>query len=207
MKKLISTILFACACALASVNTSYVYQPYEETRISNIAVLQIEAVGTVISKTQPNYSLDESYDIARILYEESQYSSFDYSYVLAITMTESRFNIKARSYCGAMGLMQLMPRTFESVAKKNGLPYNRSDAYTPRANVQVGIAYLESLYARFGNLDHVAAGYNGGPGTAMKYIKKQAGQDVKVPKETLSYVKKVKEYHEYFSVLLANHSY
>lgn len=200
----------ACACALAfnkdynyTYNYTYDFITEEEDE-EDLSEAKIVTAGLFIAGLQPNYTEDEAITIARILYEESESTPLDYSYVLAITMTESRFNIKARSYCGAMGLMQLMPKTFESVSKKNGFPYRRDDAYSPRANVQVGVAYLASLYARFGNLDHVAAGYNGGPGTAMKYIKKQAGQEVNVPKETMSYVKKVREYHKYFTDLIGS---
>ncbi len=74
----------------------------------------------------------------------------------AIIRTESGYRPNARSWAGAEGLMQLMPRTAQSVGVSN-----RRD---PRQNVLGGCRYLRQMYNRFGSIRLAIAAYNGGPG-------------------------------------------
>jgi soluble lytic murein transglycosylase len=79
--------------------------------------------------------------------------------VLALIRQESAFNEKARSPAGAMGLMQLMPRTAYLVSrvKKNSL-------FNPDINVKVGSKYFSDLIDRFnGDVELALASYNAGP--------------------------------------------
>ena len=98
--------------------------------------------------------------------------------LLAIIMTvESGGNPKARSEAGARGLMQLMPQTAADIAKERLKPPRQQyDLEDPRNNIEFAAAYLSMLRDEFGEARHgpdwnttveyVAAGYNGGPGTA-----------------------------------------
>jgi soluble lytic murein transglycosylase-like protein len=63
------------------------------------------------------------------------------------------------SPAGAMGLMQLMPRTWEEMRRTYGLG---RDPYQPRDNILAGAAYLRSMYDRFGYPGLFGA-YNAGP--------------------------------------------
>ena len=66
--------------------------------------------------------------------------------VLALIRQESRFDRRARSSSGALGLMQLMPRTAQSVARRMGLSESRG-RLTANAthNVALGSRYLHDL--------------------------------------------------------------
>ena len=77
------------------------------------------------------------------------------SLVMAVMWVESRYNPNAASRAGAIGLMQLMPRTAK------GLGVN---PYDPAENVKGGIAYLAQLNSRFDCSELALAGYNAGPG-------------------------------------------
>ena len=197
MKKFLTIILAAISLSFAS----YGETPYTWDYVSHMEEMSIQAASANILETNKNYTAEEADKLARLVFFGTKDSPLEFSYVLAIMKTESRFNPNARSYCGAMGLMQIMPNTFVSVAKKNDLPYSRSDAWDIEKNIKIGVLYLESLYERYGKLDYVSAGYNGGPGTANRYIKREAGHSVSVPQQTLAYVKKVKKYHNEYKLI------
>ncbi len=82
--------------------------------------------------------------------------------VLSITRQESSFDPNARSGVGARGMMQLMPATAQSVARRSGLGWGRLE--DPDYNMKVGSVYLGQLVAQFsGSYVMAAAAYNAGP--------------------------------------------
>jgi soluble lytic murein transglycosylase-like protein len=84
------------------------------------------------------------------------------SFVRAVIHTESRYNPRAVSRAGAMGLMQLMPSTAKFLGV--GQPFD------PRQNIYGGCKLLRLLANRFnGDMVLVAAGYNAGAGAVQKY--------------------------------------
>jgi hypothetical protein len=85
-----------------------------------------------------------------------------------------------RSRAGAMGLMQLMPQTWEEMRDRYGLG---SDPDDPRDNVIAGTAYLRMMYDRFGYPGLFAA-YNAGPARYAAYLR----SGVALPTETISYL-------------------
>lgn len=79
----------------------------------------------------------------------------------AVIHQESGFNEQAKSHAGAIGLMQLMPKT----AKSLGV-----DPHNPLDNIRGGVAYLRDLSIQFkGNVPLILAGYNAGPDAVRKY--------------------------------------
>ncbi len=92
--------------------------------------------------------------------------------VLALIRQESEFDQAAVSHAGALGLMQLMPKTAKGVAKKLGLPYDEAALTTdPDYNVQLGTTYLAGLLDDFdGSYILSLAGYNAGPNRASQWI-------------------------------------
>jgi soluble lytic murein transglycosylase-like protein len=85
-----------------------------------------------------------------------------------------------RSSAGAMGLMQLMPKTYADLQSQYGLG---ADAYAPRDNILAGTAYLRQMYTRYGYPGMFAA-YNAGPGRFDAYL---AGKRP-LPDETIAYL-------------------
>jgi soluble lytic murein transglycosylase-like protein len=109
----------------------------------------------------------------------------DPSLIKAIIHTESDFDHRAVSRCGAQGLMQLMPGTARELQV--------SDPFNARENIDGGTRYFRSLLDSF-NEDLVLslAAYNAGPGLVAR-----TGGVPKIP-ETLRYIKKVlKRYKVY----------
>jgi D-alanyl-D-alanine carboxypeptidase len=84
------------------------------------------------------------------------------------------------SRAGAMGLMQVMPSTYEELRVKHGLG---SDPFEPHDNIIAGTAYLREMYEKFGSPGFLAA-YNAGPGRYGEYLTGDRG----LPSETRNYV-------------------
>lgn len=118
-----------------------------------------------------------------LIYREALKNDVDPELVAAVVHQESRFKPTARSPVGAMGLMQLMPRTGQWMGAKN--------LYDPAQNVKAGVKYLKYLEDRFdGDQTLILAAYNGGEGNVKKY------GGVPPFRETRQYVKKVSDYRE-----------
>lgn len=84
--------------------------------------------------------------------------------VLGMIRQESAFDVGARSWAGAHGLMQVMPATGREVARRLGLRWSTARLREPSFNVRLGTAYFRQVLSMFdGDLELALAGYNGGP--------------------------------------------
>lgn len=98
-------------------------------------------------------------------------TSVDPHFVYAITKQESAFNTDAKSAVGAMGLMQLMPTTAKSTAKKAGMVFKQQDLLEADKNIALGSRYLNELLSAFsGNRILAAAAYNAGPTRVKQWM-------------------------------------
>ena len=98
----------------------------------------------------------------------------------AVAKAESDFDTEAVSYCGAQGIMQLMPTTVESLGVE--------DPFDARQNITGGakmLAYLLDDYN--GNVTLALAAYNAGSGSVSKY------GGVPPYKETLGYIDRIND--------------
>ena len=134
--------------------------------------------------------------------------------VYAVIKTESGFDSSAVSRKGAIGLMQMMPATFEWLTDDILREYlGIGMLYDPETNIKYGTYYLSRLYNRFGDWDTALAAYNGGEGNVSEWLKDKKYSDDgirlktdKIPdefSETKNYVKKVnkalKKYKELYN--------
>ena len=90
------------------------------------------------------------------------------------------------SGAGAMGLMQVMPATYDELRSRYSLG---DDPYDPHNSILAGTAYIRELYDLYGNPGFLAA-YNGGPGRLDDYLTRNRP----LADETRRYVAKIGPY-------------
>ncbi len=124
---------------------------------------------------------------------------------------ESRFDAKAVSGAGAIGLMQIMPETGGQIAEKLGYPKGEgANLFAPEVNVAFGISYASDLLER-SDADPLMmlAAYNAGFGNARKWFGKGSAKRSPVERvegiefwETRDYVERIVEsarlYHDFY---------
>ncbi|HEC15747.1 MAG TPA: murein transglycosylase [Sedimenticola sp.] len=127
----------------------------------------------------------------------------DSAWIFAVLRQESAFIRDARSHAGAIGLMQLMPRTARQLSTRlNGrsLRSVKSLLLQPDANIELGARYLRRILDKLDQHPVLAtAAYNAGPYRVKKWL-----PDEDVPadlwvetipfKETRSYLQRVFAY-------------
>ncbi|MFO0694927.1 MAG: transglycosylase SLT domain-containing protein [Polyangiales bacterium] len=96
----------------------------------------------------------------------------DPNLVYAVMRVESVYQPRVVSYAGAIGLLQIMPRTGSLIAHQLGrVDFTTADLLEPRTNIEFGAWYLASLIRRFdGRIPLAIASYNGGPHNVRTWI-------------------------------------
>jgi membrane-bound lytic murein transglycosylase B len=92
--------------------------------------------------------------------EAAQRFELPASWIRAVLQAESGTDPRAVSPAGAMGLMQIMPATWDELRVYYGLG---ADPFDPRDNILAGAAYLRQLHDRYGSIRAMLAAYNAGP--------------------------------------------
>lgn len=98
---------------------------------------------------------------------------FDWNYFKAQAVAESRLRAKAQSRMGAVGIMQIMPRTFREIRQKN--PSIRGTRQQPRWNIAAGIYYDKALWNTWkadrpfqDRVNFMLGSFNAGKGNILK---------------------------------------
>ncbi len=126
----------------------------------------------------------------------------------SVIKCESSFDPEAKSCAGARGLMQLMPKTFEEMARRLGEEYKEELMFDAETSIRYGSYYLDYLYNIFGDWRLVLAAYNGGMGNVRKWMEDSEYFDgvkiIKYPKgfgETEQYVQRVTDAQKVYEEL------
>jgi soluble lytic murein transglycosylase-like protein len=113
-----------------------------------------------------------------IVDEKSRKHNVDPKLVKAVISAESGWNPMAISPKGAVGIMQLMPKTASDMGVGN--------RFNPEQNIEGGVKYLRFLLDKFnGNMTLTLAAYNAGPARVERV------KGVPSIPETINYVKRV----------------
>lgn len=114
--------------------------------------------------------------VCMLIAEAARENDLPPAFLARLIWKESRFDLRAVSHKGALGVAQFMPAT----AKRRGL----DDPFDPARAIPASAAYLAELRARFGNLGLAAAAYNSGEDRVAGWLAGRRG----LPGETLAYV-------------------
>ena len=94
--------------------------------------------------------------------------------ILAIIREESTFLPDAVSPVGAMGLMQIMPKTGKVLARGSGRKnFKVADLFDPGTSVSFGCNYIVQQTKHFGSLELALAAYNAGPDAVGQWTKRR----------------------------------
>jgi len=140
------------------------------------------AMGAIQPAKADNVSLPAP-EINDLVEQTASRHQIDPQLVHAIIKVESKYDPKAVSRKGAMGLMQLIPETAQRFGVAN--PFN------PKENIEGGVSYLKHLLDLFrGDLSLSLAAYNAGEAAVQRF------GGIPSFAETRNYVRKVTDIYE-----------
>ena len=141
---------------------------------------------TVITESIKEQFFARNVPFGSIIYHEAKKNDLPPELVAAVVQQESKFKPTARSGAGAVGLMQLVPKT--------GRWLGARDLTNPVQNIQAGAKYLRYLHDRFdGNTEQAIAAYNAGEGNVRRF------HGVPPFRETRDYVARVKSFQQAYA--------
>lgn len=119
------------------------------------------------------------------------------SLVYAIIKAESDFDANAVSASGALGLMQIIPRTAKWIAEEFNEIYEKQNMFVPETNIKYGCFYLRYLFDKFKYSDVVICAYNAGEGIVRDWLDESGNLiEEKISyDETKTYLKRVKKFY------------
>lgn len=147
------------------------------------------------------------------LWEHGRRYGVDPLLMMGIMRQESRYQATAVSHAGAVGLVQVMPRTGAKVAALLGEGrYSPADLVDPATNLRYGVYYLSLLLKRFdGHFPLAVASYNGGPHNMSRWLRPwlERGETIETDAfveqieydESRDYVKKVSAFYATYAEL------
>lgn len=139
-------------------------------------------------------------DIIAIIKGVADEFEIDRNFLLAVAKAESNFDPTAISGAGAIGLFQVMPKTYAEIAREIQPALEDPNPYNPKTSARAGAYYMRKMLRRFGGHKELAlAAYNRGPTWLSRYLCKRWFSRYmlkpailgKLADETYDYVKKI----------------
>lgn len=167
------------------------------------------------TKTEFNFKQRYPTPYLSIMHDRAAGAGIDSEWAYGIIRQESRFVVAAKSGANANGLMQIIPETARTVARRIGLSgFTIGQLNNIDTNIQLGTAYLGQTRESFdGSMPLASAGYNAGPGRPAQWRRTLTGTvDGAVFAETIpfaetrGYVKNVMANTVYYHLVLNGNS-
>ncbi len=146
----------------------FLFEKEQRTRLQIVRVLS-----HVISKYHTGLDNQTVRMLPNLILEESGKYGYDPLFITALIITESSFNNWAQSKVGALGLMQIKPRTAFAVAKEKSMRWRgKPSLFHPETNIAIGSYYLNKMHKRFQDMELALEAYNHGPTQLMRFLHK-----------------------------------
>jgi soluble lytic murein transglycosylase len=159
------------------------------------ALLLLAALGgggfLLLERTMPSWYARLRYPLQydSIVVGHARNYDLDPALLAAVIYRESKFDPKAKSKSGAIGLMQLLPSTAKGIAlRTGGTKFRVEDLYDPEINVRYGAFYLRRLLSKYGDERLALAAYNAGQANVDAWLADGRGIEFA---ETREYVDRV----------------
>jgi soluble lytic murein transglycosylase len=108
----------------------------------------------------------------------SAHAGIDPMLTAGLIRQESAFEPEAHSGANAFGLMQLLPKTAQQMAKKSKVKYSHALLFDPDYNVRLGTTYVAGLKNDFGSVESALAAYNAGEDRVAQWTEGQSYRDL-----------------------------
>jgi soluble lytic murein transglycosylase len=128
------------------------------------------------------------------------HNQLDPMLVAGLVRQESAFESKAISHAGAMGLMQVEPKTALKLARQLKVRYARARLTDPGYNLQLGSRYLANLIQLFSTPEAALAAYNAGEDRVVQWTMGQNYLEIGEFVESIPFT----ETREYVQIVMRN---
>lgn len=130
-------------------------------------------IKSVITDYKTGLNNNEKNQITKFILKHSKMYGYDPLFLTALIITESSFNHRAKSKVGALGLMQIRPKTGRALATEANMKWRgKHTLYHPENNIALGSYYLNKLVNRFGDMKTALEAYNYGPTRTARYLRR-----------------------------------
>ena len=171
--------------------------------LSLLLGLLTDVVWTLVDKANYPQSYNELVEKYAEVYGVPEYL------IYSVIKVESNFRPRAKSDVGAVGLMQMMPKTFNWLTGDEhlGEHLDARKLEEPEVSIRYGTYYLKYLMDKFELLDTALAAYNAGEGNVAAWLENEKYSDGKgaltnIPfSETENYVIKVNNAIDHYKKL------
>ena len=151
----------------------------DEAQIAAMGELVAKRAAAAVDVTFGKLATERGYALDRVAFPTNGAPAFsplahsaDAASVLGVIRQESEFRSYAASGAGAKGLMQILPATAQSTARRAGVAFDYQRLVgDPAFNLQLGAAYLGQLIDdEGGSLEMALAAYNAGAGRVAQWV-------------------------------------
>ena len=156
---------------------------------------------STIKGDERGYSL--AYPILRevALLSESRQNRLDPALVAAVIRQESSWNPKAVSRAGARGLMQIMPRVGQAIARSQRYPvWDPQLLFDPDVSLDLGTLHLRAALSEYSSLPRALAAYNAGGSRVRRWNRLTGASDPELFIERIPFV----ETRDYVRIVMRN---
>ncbi|MCL4523642.1 MAG: transglycosylase SLT domain-containing protein [Acidobacteria bacterium] len=134
------------------------------------------------------------------IYKYSNKNEIDPMLVAGLIRQETIFQSDAVSNKGAVGLMQVLPKTGRQLARKEKVGYARARLFAPEYNLRLGTVYFSDLIKKMGSIEAALASYNAGDDRVAAWKAERAFDEPAEFVESMPFT----ETREYVQIVLRN---